>query len=205
VVDLINDLDGSVNLIVQVGTENTLLTWDLEHRTGCRRILCYDDWVWKDSFYLTEDSDIDPSNASMAFLSWLGCDEISQCCKVKAKSGPLDEFAASIGQNIDILVVDGDKRVPKLLGFLQTLVPLVRPGGLIVGAGWDGKWSKEVRLAVRSYWAEDEFRVDKLLMAGDYLAECFWKKTYEADYCRYSALQTGDDDPWRPLGDIGDP
>ena len=202
--DLINDLDGGVNLIVQVGTENILLTWDLEHRTGCRRILCYDDWVWSEDLYLTEDPDIDISGANMAFLCWAGCDEISECHKVKAKSGPLDEFAEFVGPGIDVLVIDGDKRVPKLLGFLQYLAPLVRPGGLIVGAGWDGRWSVEVRLAVRSYWTEDEFRVDKLLMAGDYLAECFWKKTYEADDYRYNALQAGDDDPWRPVGDISD-
>ena len=207
VVDLINNFNIRANRVVQVGTKNTVLTWDLEHRVNSRSIMCFDNWMWDDSFYITDDSDIDSRDSfggCVRLSDWSASEEIQMCRKVTAHSGHVEEFAHKVRDGIDILIIDWDKRVTRLLGVLQSLVPLVRPGGLIVGSGWDGIWSVEVKMAVRSYWTEDEFRVDKLLLVGDYLSECFWKRTNEANDHRYTALQARNYYAWGSVGDTCD-
>jgi hypothetical protein len=73
---------------------------------------------------------------------------------------------------IDFLFVDGGHTYRTVLLDLKTWVPRMRPGGLIVGHDWVGKWASHVRRAVREYWPGEEILVDGLYYKN---SACWYK------------------------------
>lgn len=87
-------------------------------------------------------------------------------------------------ESIDFIFIDGDHRAEALLLDLQLWFPKVKPGSLIIGHDWRGKWAREVRTAVRLFFpkeAQEKLTVDGLHAAPIYLSErgrgvsvCWW-------------------------------
>lgn len=162
-----------------LGVSRESLVNDMVHFTRSKLVYCVDDFSWADEFFDREDDKIADSQQRLSF----GIDgsRFLDVPKVIFKKATFTEIPSIVRGGIDILIIDHDKRTNRLLQCLQLLVPRMNPGGLIVGSGWDGLWSAQVRLAVRSYWLEGQFSIDKLLFNGDYLSECFWKRVDETE------------------------